>query len=300
MSELFYYKLYDKRVVSDYALPQLVTLSDEEKKLEPEVRIRQGIFPEELKKEQSCWSEITRPVALLSNNTCYLYVTADEIVYEPRKDSTTPQYLGSYLLGWGVAMLFWERKELSIHCSCVANKDGAVIISGRSGAGKSTVTAFFLDNGYRLMADDVSVCRFCDDGVYATPAFPAQKFCRDVAVSRNLNLDELIYIDEDKDKFLVPYKGEFLTEPVKVRQMIFLSSTEGIEKPTVAPASGLQKFFMCRESLFLKPLLKSHIDDSENSNLILKFASYFPLYSICRPNGIDTHSEVEQILKTLI
>lgn len=240
---MYYYKIYGTRLQSDYELPQLLKLSEEEKKLPAEITIKAGKFPEELKREYNCWSNIKHPVATLSNNTCYLYVTADEIKYEIREDAAHPDYLNSFLLGWGMSMLFWERGEIAIHCACVANENGAVIISGNSGCGKSTVTSHFLDNGYHLMADDISVVRLCEDGAYATPAFPAQKLCRDVCVARNLDLEKLLYINEEKDKFLVPWEGEYSSEPVKVRCMIALSKSDELEAPKFEELSGLNKFF---------------------------------------------------------
>ncbi|MBP5250620.1 MAG: hypothetical protein J6Z46_11540, partial [Lachnospiraceae bacterium] len=156
MDGKFLYKLYGMNLESDLELPQLVKLPSEEENKGIDVVIRKGCFPEELKREKSCWSEIKKPVALLSNDTCYLYIENGKgITYELKENSKNPQYLGSYILGWGMTILLWQLGELAIHCSCVANENGAVIISGNSGSGKSTVTEFFLDNGYHLMADDI-------------------------------------------------------------------------------------------------------------------------------------------------
>ncbi|MCQ2538459.1 MAG: hypothetical protein MJ124_08670 [Lachnospiraceae bacterium] len=294
-----YYKIYGKRMISDYELPQLVKQTEEEKLLPQDITIKAGVFPEELKLDKPCWSEIKKPVSLLSNFTCWLYVTADEIIYELKKDTKTPQYLNSYLLGWGLSMLFWERNEPAIHCSCVYNEKGAVIISGNSGCGKSTVTAHFLDHGYGLVADDISVVQLREDGAYATPCFPAQKFCRDVVTARNLNTDDLIYINEEKDKFLVPYEGDFPSEPIKIRCMIVLGKA-AVDAPVLDEPTGLGKFLTCLNSLFLKPLLRQDLNAQENATPMLKMASYFPVYTLVRPEEGDTKKEVLELLNTLM
>lgn len=300
MSELYYYKIYGNRLVSDYELPQLCKLSDEEKLLPPQITIKAAAFPEELKRESVCWSNIQKPVSTLSNSTCWLYVNDTEILYELKADAENPSYLNSYLLGWGISMLFWERGELAIHCSCVANEKGAVLICGNSGCGKSTVTAHFLDNGYRLMADDVSVVQLRDDGAYATPAFPAQKFCRDVAVARDLDLDTLIHINEDKDKFLVPYEGYYSTEPEKIRCMVILGKDGEISTPALNEPTGLDKFFAVLGTLFLKPLLRGNLNNQENAQPALKLASYFPVYTITRPEEGNTKAEVLELIDKIM
>ncbi len=300
MDGKFLYKLYGMNLESDLELPQLVKLPSEEENKGIDVVIRKGRFPEELKREKSCWSEIKKPVALLSNDTCYLYIeNGKEITYELKENSKNPQYLGSYILGWGMTILLWQLGELGIHCSCVANENGALLISGNSGSGKSTVTAFFLDHGYHLMADDIARVVLKEDGAYAYPAFPAQKFCRDVAVSRELDLDELIHIDEDKDKFLVPYEGPFLLGPEKVRTMVFLTKI-GTKEPVFREMVGFEKYMTCLNALFLKPLLKEHLTDKENAESALKMASLFPIYLSARPFEGDTKAEVLNNLRALL
>ncbi len=295
-----HYKLYGKRIVSDLTLPHLVVLSEDEKKAPADITIKAGTFPDEYKTEEPCWSKVDKPISILSNYCCYLFIeNGNTITYELKKDFGHPEYLTTYILGWGMAMLMWQRGELSIHCSCVANDLGAVLICGNSGGGKSTVTSFLLDNGYRLMADDVAVLELLDDGAYANPAFPAQKFCRDVVEARNLDYDELTYIDEDKDKFLVPYKGPFPTDHVKVRAMVFLAVTDTSEAK-ITEVRGLDKFMVCLNSFFLKPLFRKTLTSKTNSELALKMASYFPVYVSERPKAGNTKEKVIENIKSVL
>lgn len=85
------------------------------------------------------------------------------------------------------------------------------------------MTCGLLERGYRLLADDMAVVQTFSgkkdsrELALVYPAFPYQKLCRDAAVRRGYALEKLLYINEEKDKFLVPWKGDFLTEPEPVQ-----------------------------------------------------------------------------------
>ena len=61
------------------------------------------------------------------------------------------------------------------------------------------------------MADDITVVDCNDKEVSAYPGFPYQKLCRDVVEKKQLDKDDLIYIDEDKDKYLAKWDGTYST-----------------------------------------------------------------------------------------
>ena len=129
----------------------------------------------------------------------------------------------SFLMGNCIALAMTQRKKVVLHGSTLCFGDKTVLVCGDSGTGKSTTAMALIDEGARLMADDISVIDIDTDGAaYAFPAFPEQKVCRDAAVSRGLNLDELRYIDEERDKFSYLRKDIFVNEKRKVDYMISL------------------------------------------------------------------------------
>lgn len=56
-----------------------------------------------------------------------------------------------------------------IHVSCVAIDGCAVLISGRSGAGKSDLTIRLIDRGATLVSDDYTCLRVSDGRLLASP-----------------------------------------------------------------------------------------------------------------------------------
>ena len=293
---MYYYKLYGMRLASDFELVQLVTLSEQEQKLAPQITILEKPFPKEYKREQDCYSEIKKEQSILSNSYCYLLMEAGERIFYERKEKATDKLLNAYILGWGIAILCYQRGLLAIHCACVEKDGSAILISGDSGSGKSTITGELLKCGYTLMADDITVIATeGKDSVVAAPAFPYQKLCRDALSGEELADEGVLYIDEDKDKFLVPYRGRFCKEalPVKAMYVLGLSVDNAVK---VEELVGGDKFRVCMNSLFLKPLLGAQLYAVENGIQVLEFASRIPVYSIKRPVWKDSRDEIRNII----
>ena len=286
------YMLYGMKVVSDLEFHQLVVCEDEK---EPDIKIVSGVVPDDiLDCEAGKKYEFGNQRSWLANKTCYLVAEdGKKLTYQMKPDGKVA-YLQSYLLGFGMSMLAMQRGILSIHCSAVADERGALLIAGESGAGKSTLTAAFLEKGYRLMADDMAWVEITEEQkVMARPAFPYQKLCRDAALAKGYDLESLLYINEDKDKFLVPYRGAFQTESVPVKGFLMLGVTD---KDTVVcmEAVGMQKFQVCANNLFLRHLLGNDKYAPQTGQRCLKMAAGIPIYYIGRPYGKDTTEQVIQ------
>lgn len=294
---MFQYILYELKIASDMEFPQLVA--------DPhcgtyDVQIAAGCISQEIQRmEEASGKHFSIGInrSWLSNDTCQLVVEEGNKIIYTRKEGGVAAYLQTYILGWGMAMLAFQRGNAAVHCSAVANEKGAVLIAGESGAGKSTITTAFLRSGYRLLADDMAWVEVRMEKTtkkseaYAKPAFPFQKLCRNVAVSQGYELKELLHIDEDKDKFLAPYKGEFRTEAVPVRGIIMLAALKAKEVKT-EEIIGFKKFQVCIGNLFLRKLLNKDIYEPHIGQMCLRMASVFPTYLIVRPDDRDTTEEV--------
>lgn len=285
---MYTYQLFGLKLQTDLEFKQLVAGTDDGT---PGVTIIAGSLPKEIiQKEVDKKYEFGEAISWLSNKTCRLMVENGEKITYFLKEGGNPAYLRNYILGWGMSMLALQRGILAMHCSAVADERGAILICGESGAGKSTMTTAFLENGYRLMADDMAFVEAKPgEKALASPAFPYQKLCRDAALATGYNLEELIYIDEDKDKFLVPYKGYFKLDTVPVRGMLVLGVFDGDEVFT-REISGVNRFRMVANNLFLRHLLGDQKYEPRTGQLCLNMAAAVPMEYIGRPMGINTAS----------
>ncbi len=287
---MYYYRIYGMKIATDMEFRQLVVCEDE---LPIDIEVVEGTISDDIYEQESERKYIFgEQRGWLANKTCYLEVTnGTKLVYKC-KPGGNRIYLQTYILGYGMSMLAMQRGMLSIHCSALANDEGALLIAGESGAGKSTVTSAFLDQGYRLMADDMAWVEITSEQqVMVRPAFPYQKLCRNVAIDQGYNLDELIYINEEKDKFLAPYRGEFRMDEVPIKGFIMLGVTND-EKVVASEVKGIQKFQMCANNLFLRHLLGADKYQPHIGQKCMKMAAGIPMYYLGRPKGKETTKQV--------
>ena len=169
--------------------------------------------------------------------------------------------------------------------------------AGESGAGKSTLTAKLLGLGYRFLADDMAVVEISGtDGIWVYPAFPYMKLCRDAVLRQGYVPEELLYMDEKKDKFLVPCREAFQREKVRLKRFVFLGiqPEEGFGKLRIEKVTGSDSMLVYKENLFLRHLWKKQRPEMENEiwQNCLKMAEQIPVYSVKRPAAGDSTAEV--------
>lgn len=287
---MFNYRLFGYKIATDIEFPQLI---EDKEYGDVDITIAKGEIPEEIKiKEEELYFEFGERISWLVNSTTWLLVEEGCRITYALKENASVMKLRNYILGFGISMVGHQRGKVTMHCGVVGDEKGAVLIAGESGAGKSTLTSAFLERGYYLMADDIALVEMDDNRqIVARSAFPYQKLCRNEALRQGYNLDELIYINEAKDKFLVPYCGEFPLHAVPVRALVILNVIDG-DLVNVKELQGIAKFHACVENLFLRHLLGTQKYAPYIGQKCLEIASGVPVYVVGRPEEKDTISEV--------
>ncbi len=288
---MYYYLLFGNVVESDIEFPQLMKTDV----TESSIVIKSGKMPQELYDyEKECGCNFGNDISWLTNTYCYLYVENGSTITYELKEKGTLSMARNYLMGWGMSMLGLQRGINAMHCSVVATDQGAILISGESGSGKSTLTNLFLDKGWKFMADDMAYVQTKENGTaYVYPAFPYQKLCRDAALRKGYDLNELIYLGEDKDKFLVPYKGEFVMHEMPIKALIVLGRNMG-EEVIAEEMSGFNKFMCCVNNIFLRHLLGQARYASTPAKESFRMAEAISVFRLSRPAKGDTLQEVMQ------
>ena len=96
---------------------------------------------------------------------------AGTIWIRPGASATGLQW--SAILGLTFPYVMYSAGAHVLHASCVSNGDSAVAFLGNPRAGKSSSAAALVRRGWRHVADDCIPLFFSDQGVLASPAFPA-------------------------------------------------------------------------------------------------------------------------------
>jgi len=135
----------------------------------------------------------------------------------------TLEDLTAYLYGpvLGFVLRAWGR--LAMHASCVRVGDGAVLIAGAPGAGKSTTAAALAARGHEVISDDLTALALGDAPPAAWPAFDHLRLWPEgerVVLGAGGQLDR-ITPTWDKRRFPLG-DGAFADEPCPVSAIVVL------------------------------------------------------------------------------
>ncbi|MFL5617819.1 MAG: hypothetical protein ACJ79A_05415 [Gemmatimonadaceae bacterium] len=137
----------------------------------------------------------------------------------------TLEDLTAYLYGPVLGFLLRTWGRLAMHASCVRVGDGAVLLAGPPGAGKSTTAAALATRGLTVVADDLTALAL-DDGDERPRAWPAFDHLRLCPAGERVvfgDAGRLERITPGWEKRRFPLDGAaFAGEPVPVRAIVVL------------------------------------------------------------------------------
>jgi len=296
---MFDYTVFGLKLRTDLEFLQLVPDCTDR---EPDIFIQVGPIPDfVLEHDNESIASIHMETGWLVNKTMRMIIEGGKTITYSLKPGKSEIYLRAYLLGYGLSMLCLQRGLLAIHCSALVIGQKAYLVSGESGSGKSTLSGNLLkETDTFFLADDMTIVYKDADGiVYVEPAFPYQKLCRDAALAQGHALEDLIYVDEDKDKFLVPCKEQFYTKRAPLGGMLYLYSHHGSDVKCTN-AEGLQLFQLCANNLFLRHLLGPQKFEPHIGQKCLEVASGMKACVIGRPKDRDTTEEIMNLAQQFI
>jgi len=137
-----------------------------------------------------------------------------------------PALVRMFLLSWGMDLIFHQRGLLVLHASAVAFGDHIVAFAGDTAAGKSTMAAYCVQAGAKLVADDMVRVSLTADGVRAYAGAPHLRLWREALDGLDWSSKERAAIFFRKDKFWVPTVGLNMDEQLPLARIYLLEKDE--------------------------------------------------------------------------
>ena len=133
----------------------------------------------------------------------YRIANGTDILVEP-KEGVPDRNVRLYLLGSAFGALLHQRGLLPLHANAVEIGGRAFAFMAAQGEGKSTLAAWFHDQGHALVADDVCVVRFDKGSPMVLPGLPRLRLWEDAIghLGRDLAGLERSYVgDQEWNKY---------------------------------------------------------------------------------------------------
>jgi hypothetical protein len=144
--------------------------------------------------------------------------------------SGSERHIRLYLLGSAFGALLHQRCLLPLHANAMNVSDRAVAFMGKSGAGKSTMAAWFHDRGSSVLADDVCVVTLdkCGEPM-AHPGIPRLRLWRDALEASGRSPDAHEHAFDDADKYNVPTRPSRTSGAMPLGAVYLLDEPDGAQ-----------------------------------------------------------------------
>ncbi len=228
----------------------------------------------------------------------YLIENGNTITIDKSPAASTRETI-IFLWASAIAALLHQRGLLIVHGSSVKIGESAIIFSGRSGSGKSTMASAFCNlEDSLIVSDDISAIRINETGVpVVLPGYPMMKLWRDSSEKFGIEWDETRYIRENVKKMIVNTSDRFHDHEVNLRQ-IYLLSYKNSGNAELKEITGYKKLELLTGKIFRK----NYIKKNENSPLDFfnEASKILPAVRLCtveRQQGMSFFDETFELIK---
>jgi hypothetical protein len=229
------YRIFGLDLASDIPLPELDSVAPA---APPDVVIRIGEVPRPLGGEEPAGLSVVGDGAILNIASVgrFWIRGGREIVVAPAAGASD-RNLRLYLLGSAFAAILHQRGLLPLHANAVEIDGRAVAFMGHSGAGKSTIAAWFHDRGFRILADDVCVVDLSGDKVLAHRGVPRLRLWREALEVSGRDPQAYEASFDDMDKYNVPTETRSSSERLELSHVYLLGKGE---ESRMTPLRGVE------------------------------------------------------------
>ncbi len=296
----YYYSVFGINFQCDFKIEQVIEIS-EVSETDTEVRIAKmpQYILDSIRNNNDCYYGNYDYWFYIKNTAVFRIYNGKYIDIMPMKNGDCED-IKSYLLSGAFFLLMAQRKTAMLHGGVIAINNGAVLITGECGAGKSTLVTQFILSGYKYVSDDVGVVDMDHNIIKIKPGYPQQKLCRDTADKFGYNVKELIYINEERDKFAVRSINNFLNKSIPLKAVFQIVENHNITKVNIEKISGVNKIKCIRDNLYEKEISRVIGLEKKVFNVLLKIAKDIPCFKISRPVNLFTAYEQMEIIKKIV
>jgi hypothetical protein len=300
MTDHFDYTISGLHLRSDIELPELAAAP--ETAGQAEVSLTLGETPERLE------NPVNRGVLYeaapsqfflkMPNIARYWVCNGNEILITPESGSLLEE-LRLFLLGTVWAALLHQRGLLVLHASGILTPQGAVLLMGRSSAGKSSLAAAFYQRGYPVLGDDTIAVDVVAGQPLAYPAFAQLRLWPDMLHELGIGPEETLPMRPKLPKRIFPTSNGFNPAPQPLRAIYLLGADIETELK-LEKAQGMGRFSTLLNNTFREKFLSGLGVRPQHFQKVSQVAQKTPVATLIRPNqGAQFDRLINAILEDL-
>jgi hypothetical protein len=221
----------------------------------------------------------------------FLVRSGNEILIDP-DPGASERNVRIFLLGSAIGALLHQRGLLPLHANAIDIGGRAVAFSGHSGAGKSTIAAWFHDRGYPILADDVCVIGFDEAGrAFAYPGIPRLRLWREALEASGRDAGVYDRSFDDMDKYDVPTETGSTAEPLPLAAIYLLRKAEEGGGAAIERLTGVDAVETLMSNTYRGGYLKTIGRTAEHLAACLRLVRAVPVFRAERLWGFERFDE---------
>ena len=188
------------------------------------------------------------------------------------------------LLNYPIACAFYQRQIMSLHASAVIYKGKVIIFPGSSLSGKSTIAAYLLKNGGKLITEDTAVIEIHDGKAFVRSSYPFIKLSKFANDTLSFSLSDGIKLPTEKNARMGHLLDEnsFSAVLAPIDYCFFLEYDDHEYIKPMKPSEALSKILAC--SLNIYPLTETKL--RELFHWSANLSRRFKIFQFRRRKGI--------------
>ncbi len=220
----------------------------------------------------------------VKNIAKYYATNGNSIIVEIEDIKNEMRTIRLYILATVMASVLLQRKLLPLHASAIIMDNQLILITGDSGAGKSTALAGLIKKGHAVFSDDVIVLHNKLATVVATASYPMIKLWDDTMVKLEHELfdDRSFIIKPGMDKYGIFFHKQFNQNSYAVKKIIILKKN-GINQIVSRKITGAEIFKELAKQIYRPMLLQDNNLLLLTFNLFSSLMNTVSVYEITRP-----------------
>jgi hypothetical protein len=223
----------------------------------------------------------------------------EQIVVTPQAGSL-PEEVRLFLLGTVWAALLHQRGLLVLHASGILTPQGAVLLMGRSSAGKSSLAAAFYQRGYPVLGDDTIAVDVVAGQPVVYPAFAQLRLWPDMLRELGIAPEDTLPLRPKLPKRILPASQGFSPAAQPLRA-IYLLGTDLASELKLEKMQGMSRFSTLLNNTFREKFLSGLGVRPQHFQKVSQVAQKTPVALLVRARqGAQFEKLVEAVEKDLV
>jgi len=208
----------------------------------------------------------------------------DHIIIQP-EPGVNESEIRVFFLASAMGALAHQRKQFSLHASAIEYQGKAILFSGDSGLGKSTLAGTFYQKGYEVVTDDIAVIdKDPSNGkLLLEPGYAQLKLWEDSMAMLDIETKEGLLLRNGLKKYGYRIKKAKEQKPLPIQAIYALSMQPGKEG-SMKELEGWEKFRHIKHRTFRQKLVEPMGCTQEHYQLLGEVCQFTPVFLLHRPS----------------